>query len=420
LLGILSQITFADMTLSIAENIWLGWWLGDYVGAIVLGPLFVLTGCSYFSHLIEPDDSFLLHHSKANSFFPSEISMWLPWALIVLLPSMIAIARVEFDNRIPIVLAFLIALLPIAVLSTRNSWGVLVSATVLSSVLIITTVKYIGMLGDAINYQATLLAMAVSSLYLYDLVRTFELRAQELVDIEHSLSMASKLLTLNELGSNIAHELSTPLQIALSSSQRVRRRLEDRNEDWSVEINELNNVKDAINQANKTIVSVRSLVQKRPPDTPSCPISDALELSRKLSESTARKYGATINIKDISRHSHVEIDQSELTQILLNLISNSLLGTSRTANKEVNVLVRSVDDSSLAIEVNDSGKGVDASNLNSLFKFGHSHAIDGLGLGLWVSKSIALRRGGALDYIYVEDGDWCFRLTLNGLEQKQH
>jgi signal transduction histidine kinase len=419
LFGILSQIAFADMTFAVAKAIWLGWWLGDYVGAIVLAPFFIFIGCKYLSNLTEPENSFLLHHSETKSFFPKETSLWYPWILIVLLPSTIAIARVEFDDRIPVVLAFLLALLPIAILSTRNTWGVLVSSTVSSSILIIITVKYFGVLGDAITYQATLLAIAVTSLYFYDLVKSFDLRAQELIETEHTLSMASKLLTLNEIGTNIAHELSTPLQTALSSSQRVRRRLEKRDDDWSIEIEELNYVKAAINQASNTVESVRRLV-KTPQSNPShCNIGDALQLARKLSESNAREYDVQMYIKENPKQMRVKIGQSELTQILLNLISNGVRSAAETVAKTVTITVGPVNESSVFIKVTDSGNGVDASNVHSLFKFGDSKSKDGLGLGLWSSRSIAERCGGTLEYIYNDDEDRCFRLTLTRLEPEQ-
>ena len=64
------------------------------------------------------------------------------------------------------------------------------------------------------------------------------------------------------------------------------------------------------------------------------------------------------------------------------------------------------------LELFDGGDGVEASTLNQLFRVGASEAVDGLGLGLWVSKSIAERRGGTLEYIEKEGGGWCFRLSL--------
>jgi signal transduction histidine kinase len=419
LLGIGTQMVFADMTFSIARHIWLSWWLGDYVGAIILGPVFIFIGCKYLSKLIKPENTFLIRYSQITRFLPTEKLSYIAWMLIVLLPSTIVITRIEFDDRIPAVLSFLFALLPIAILSMRNTWGTLVSSTVLSSLLIIVTVQYFGIQDNAITYQTTLLAISVTSLYFYDFARSFELRAQDLVETEHSLSMASKLLTLNEVGANIAHELSTPLQAALSSSQRVRRRLEKSNDDWSIEIDELNNIKDAINQANVTVDSVCSLVKTPQSSISYYTIDDAIQLACKLTEPKVNKHNVQVYIENTQKQMCVKIEQGELVQVLLNLISNSVRSATESIAKTVTISVELKNESLVFIKVTDSGKGVDELNVRNLFKFGHSKSNDGLGLGLWTSKSIAERQGGALEYIHAADDSWCFRLTLRRLEREQ-
>ena len=63
LLGILNEVTLAGMSLTIAQNIWLGWWIGDYVDIAVLGPFLIFFGCQYIHKFIVPEDIFLLHYS---------------------------------------------------------------------------------------------------------------------------------------------------------------------------------------------------------------------------------------------------------------------------------------------------------------------------------------------------------------------
>jgi C4-dicarboxylate-specific signal transduction histidine kinase len=115
----------------------------------------------------------------------------------------------------------------------------------------------------------------------------------------------------------------------------------------------------------------------------------------------------------------VKIEQGELVQVLLNLISNSVRSATESIAKTVTISVELKNESLVFIKVTDSGKGVDELNVRNLFKFGHSKSNDGLGLGLWTSKSIAERQGGALEYIHAADDSWCFRLTLRRLEREQ-
>lgn len=289
----------------------------------------------------------------------------------------------------------------------------MISATVLSSITIIVSSKLFGMSGDAIEYQFELLTIAVTVLYFYYFVSSCKDRTQALLVAESSLGTASRLFVLNEVSANIAHEISTPLQAALSSSQRVRRRLEKREGDFSLEIDALNNTKLAIGQAVKTLDSVRNLVKTSGSSDESCVIDKALSTTFELINSTTTMHGVRFMVGDVSHLPEVRIEKNELVQILLNLISNSLNSLKSKPEKGKEIFVSGDHSGSVVwLELFDGGDGVEVSSLNKLFMAGASDAVDGLGLGLWVSKSIAERRGGTLEYIEKEGGGWCFRLSL--------
>jgi signal transduction histidine kinase len=412
-LGILVQVTFAQMPVSVGLSIWLSWWVGDYVAVIVLAPLFVFLGVRYFSHWIEPENSFLVEYSATRHLFPKYWLSWLCWVSIVILPSLASMMRAILDSRLPVGLMFFVALLPIAILATRNTWGVMISASVLSSITIIISAKLFGMSGDAIEYQFELLTIAVTILYFYYFVSSFKDRTEALLVAERSLGTASRLFVLNEVSANIAHEMSTPLQAALSSSQRVRRRLEKREGDWSLEIGELNNAKLAIGQAGKTLNSVRNLVRTNGSNGENCLIESALSTAFELINSITKMHGIRFTVDDVSNLPEVGIEKNELVQILLNLISNSMNSLKSNSEQKKEIFISGRCSGSVVwIELFDGGDGIEASTLNQLFMVGASDAVDGLGLGLWVSKSIAERRGGTLEYIEKEGGGWCFRLSL--------
>ncbi len=412
-LGILIRITFSQMPASVGLSIWLSFWVGDYVGVIVLAPLFVFLGVRYFRRWIEPEKCFLVEYSATKHLFPKHWLSWLCWVSIVILPSLASMARAMLDSRLPVGLMFFVALLPIAILATRNTWGVMVTATVLSSITIIISSKLFGMSGDAIEYQFELLTIAVTMLYFYYFASSFRDRTQALLVAERSLGTASRLFVLNEVSANIAHEMSTPLQAALSSSQRVRRRLEKREGDWALEIDELNNAKLAIGQAGNTLNSVRNLVKKNGASDQSCVIEKALSTALELVNSITKMHGIRFTVAEVSHLPDVEIEKNELVQILLNLISNSMNSLKSKSEQEKEIFVSGRRSGSMiCIELFDGGDGVEASTLNQLFMAGASDAVDGLGLGLWVSKSIAERRGGILEYIEKDGGGWCFRLSL--------
>ena len=413
-LGILSLISFGDLTVTDGKSIWLAWWIGDFVGVILLAPIFVLLGYRFLKPWIEPENTLLVQNASNQKAFSLDMVSLISILMIILLPSIIAIARAELDERIPIIFSFFLALLSITILTARNTWTVILITTVLSSLSIIITVKYFSVRGDGTAYQTTLLAIAITSYYFYDFVKSFTSNTQQLVEMERSLGTASRLLTLNELSTNIAHELSTPLQTALIASQRVRRRLQKIEGDWSVEKTELTNIKLAIEQASKTIDSVRNLVKSPGSENVCCSLQDTFEITLKLIESAAHEDDVEINISDLSKLPPVAIGQNELIQVFLNLINNSISSLSEVTNKKISISAIDSNYSEIFLQISDSGRGIGKHLSTNLFKIGTSQSDDGLGLGLglWVSRSIAERRGGSLDYINESNTDSFFQLTL--------
>ena len=136
----------------------------------------------------------------------------------------------------------------------------------------------------------------------------------------------------------------------------------------------------------------------------------------KLIESAAHEDDVEINISDLSKLPPVAIGQNELIQVFLNLINNSISSLSEVTNKKISISAIDSNYSEIFLQISDSGRGIGKHLSTNLFKIGTSQSDDGLGLGLglglWVSRSIAERRGGSLDYINESNTDSFFQLTL--------
>src|SRR5690606_34488566 len=111
------------------------------------------------------------------------------------------------------------------------------------------------------------------------------------------------------------------------------------------------------------------------------------------------------------RHQHLQVelaadlpnvngDGPRLTQVLLNLLANA----SKFAPEDsvVRVGAEPRGDAHVALWVEDEGPGVPAEERQSIFDRFHRSAGEepepgGLGLGLWIVKSIVDRHGGRID-----------------------
>jgi signal transduction histidine kinase len=124
----------------------------------------------------------------------------------------------------------------------------------------------------------------------------------------------------------------------------------------------------------------------------------------------------TSDYNEINNLVVVEADKSRLTQVISNLLSNSIKFT----NSEGSISVSSEKKNSLVIvSVKDTGTGIDPEIMPKLFtKFATKSQTSGTGLGLFISKSIIEAHGGKIwgeNYIHdTKKGSiFAFSLPLN-------
>ena len=128
--------------------------------------------------------------------------------------------------------------------------------------------------------------------------------------------------------------------------------------------------------------------------------------------------------------SHIRADHGRLRQILINLVGNAVKFTDRGAVEVRCMPAASNDDQSrtdqltLRFEVRDTGIGIDASRLERLFKpFSQvdgsmSRRYGGTGLGLAVSRQLAILMGGAIgvDSTPAQGSLFWFTITAQALD----
>jgi len=94
-------------------------------------------------------------------------------------------------------------------------------------------------------------------------------------------------------------------------------------------------------------------------------------------------------------------DTVQLQQVLLNLINNAVEATSGIANGQRTVRIQSrpgeLDGKrAVAVEVSDTGVGFSGTDSSRLFEAFHTTKAQGMGMGLWISRSIIESHHGRL------------------------
>lgn len=110
----------------------------------------------------------------------------------------------------------------------------------------------------------------------------------------------------------------------------------------------------------------------------------------------------------------VGLAQSRLVQLLLNLLINAAKATRPDEQNVVRICTVPSDEGFVALEVQDSGIGMDAAVQRRVFEpfFTTRRQQGGSGLGLYLSRMIARACGGSLTFRSIPGAGTTFRLTL--------
>ncbi len=237
--------------------------------------------------------------------------------------------------------------------------------------------------------------------------RTAQLNTKidELTQTRQELVQSEKMASLGRLVAGFAHELNTPLGVALSSASLLQRKMTDLNqlmEQDEVDEDDLLSVLDSINKA--TNLNVSNL--KRAANL----VTSFKRTAVDQTSDKVRSFEVKQLIQDIintlqSRFKKTEIDISvicpkdfkvkslpgALEQILTNLLMNSLIHGFNEGQDAGSINIKAqLDGNHLHLEYSDNGKGIAKENLKKIFEpfFTTHRAHGGSGLGMYICYNV--------------------------------
>jgi signal transduction histidine kinase len=106
-------------------------------------------------------------------------------------------------------------------------------------------------------------------------------------------------------------------------------------------------------------------------------------------------------------------DGIQLQQVLINLFNNAIdaINESNSDVREILITI-SNNESYACLSVADSGSGINPTVFESLFELYKTSKPSGLGVGLWLSKTIIERHQGKIAASNYERGGACFEIQI--------
>lgn len=146
-----------------------------------------------------------------------------------------------------------------------------------------------------------------------------------------------------------------------------------------------------------TVLAHRLLSYARPQLVAMRPVDVATTIQHVLALTSAqtRITGVTVVQEGLDRLPNVMAEPQQLEHLFVNLVLNAVQAMQRTGG---NLWLSAKHDSdAVYVEVQDSGKGIDASVAGKLFEPFSTSRSDGFGLGLYSCKRIAEEHGGKIE-----------------------
>ena len=235
---------------------------------------------------------------------------------------------------------------------------------------------------------------------------------RRLQELQGEFAHVTRLTSMGEMASSLAHELNQPLS-AIASYVKGSARLLDA-EDIDRE-----RLKDALNRANEQalragdiIKRLREFVAKGETERSPESLADVVEEAGLLALVGAKEHGVRTDF-DLDRSlPEVMIDKVQIQQVVLNLIRNGVEAMESSAEKRMTVKVAEAGEDMVLVEVDDTGHGMTPQAAAQLFQPFMTTKKTGMGIGLSISRSIIEAHGGRIWAENRPEGGCAFRFTL--------
>ena len=212
------------------------------------------------------------------------------------------------------------------------------------------------------------------------------------------LAHVSRLTTLGELSSSIAHEVSQPLGAMIASAGACARWLAAQPPNIGEARSTLDNIAADGRRARDVIGRIRALTKRQVVRKHDVDINRELVEVLALTEHESRTHGIVRRLELDRTLPCVPGDRIQLQQVLINLILNAIEAMSAIDDRPrlLTILSRQESPNAILVEVRDTGIGLDPQCIQQVFEAFYTTKEEGIGIGLSISRSIVEAHGGRL------------------------
>ncbi|MDI9329983.1 MAG: PAS domain S-box protein [Alphaproteobacteria bacterium] len=222
----------------------------------------------------------------------------------------------------------------------------------------------------------------------------------------------SRLITMGEMASSVAHELNQPLTAISNYCNGIVSRIKNRQISDEEMLHALEKTAHQAQRAGQIIQRIRSFVKRSEPNRSPTHVARMVSEAVELADIELRRQQVRLSYFVSSRLPPIMVDPILIEQVMINLLKNageSINNAQRPAalrHVELQVLPRDIEGQNVVeFSVTDTGKGLSPQAMERLFEAFYSTKSEGMGIGLNLCRSIVESHQGRMQAENIYNGD---------------
>ncbi len=224
------------------------------------------------------------------------------------------------------------------------------------------------------------------------------LSEEALSNVRSELAHVARVTSLGVLTASIAHDLNQPLTAVVTFAESCLRWISRETPDLERARRAVQRIIETGHQASDIVRTIRTMLRKSSPEFSNLDLNEVILSVVDLLRGELRNKAVTLDLDLSEELSQVHGDRVQLQQVFVNLLKNAVEAMSDQApeTRLLRMGTLPTADGSVFASVEDSGSGLDATQVTRIFEPFFTTKPDGMGLGLAICQTIIETHGGRL------------------------
>jgi signal transduction histidine kinase len=219
-----------------------------------------------------------------------------------------------------------------------------------------------------------------------------ELTAHERMQKLH----ASGLSAIGGMATGLAHEVNQPLAATITYLETARRLMRMPTEQRPATVEDvLDKAAEQAMRAKEIICNLREFIIRGEPDKTYVALHDIIEEALHVTRADASRAHVEISLQLDAKNDRILADRVQIRQVLVNLFRNAIEAMNASATRELTIAT-SLIDHQIKTDITDTGRGLSEAVKTKLFEPFTTTKVEGMGVGLSISRSIIEAHHGAI------------------------